>query len=300
MGARPMGLNLSLALRLGRVSNLPTVWTNVLAGAVLSQAAFSGATAAWLMLALSLFYVAGMYFNDAFDAGYDARLRPTRPIPSGAVSARTVFAAGGAMLVAAFALLAWLGFGGADAEGQERLGGLAAAGGLTCAIVVYDAWHKSNPFSPVVMGLCRLLVYITAALTLTNMPASAVYLAAAVALSYLIGLTYAAKQEDLKKVGSLWPLLFLAAPFVYGAPIAMKGGVGLIAYLALAVVVAYAVWLMVKPGPNAIGRVVALLIAGICLLDALFIAGAGQAAWAAAAIGGFALTLAGQRFIPGT
>lgn len=300
MGARPVGLNLSLALRLGRVSNLPTVWTNVLAGAVLSQAAFGGAMAAWLMLALSLFYVAGMYFNDAFDAGYDAKLRPNRPIPSGAVSVRTVFLAGGAMMAVAFVLLAWLGLGGPEPNGHVRYGGLAAAGGLTLAIVVYDAWHKGNPLSPVVMGLCRLLVYVTAALTLTNAPAPAVYLAAAVALSYLIGLTYAAKQEDLKKVGSLWPLVFLAAPFIYGAPIALRGGVGLIAYLGLAAVVLYSVWLMVKPGPKAIGKVVALLIAGICLLDALFIAGAGQALWAAIAIAGFALTLAGQRFIPGT
>ena len=27
-------------------------------------------------------------------------------------------------------------------------------------IVLYDVWHKGNTLSPVVMGLCRALVYI--------------------------------------------------------------------------------------------------------------------------------------------
>ena len=45
-------------LRLGRVSNLPTVWTNVLAGVFLSGAPVSPATMTLLALALSLFYVA--------------------------------------------------------------------------------------------------------------------------------------------------------------------------------------------------------------------------------------------------
>ncbi len=294
-----MGLNLSMALKLGRVSNLPTVWTNVLAGVVLSQGSFTCQAVALLMVALSLFYVAGMYFNDAFDAEYDAKTRPNRPIPSGAVTARTVFVCGGVMLAVAFAILAWLGFDDPLDQGL-RMGGVLAAVGLAGAIVVYDAWHKGNPISPVVMGLCRLLVYVTAALTLTNAPAMGLYVASVVALSYLIGLTYAAKQEDLKKVGSLWPLIFLAAPLVYGAPIALQGGVGLAAYVALAAVIAYAVWLMMRPGPKAIGKVVGLLIAGICLLDALFIAGAGQALWALYAMIGFVVTLAAQRFIPGT
>lgn len=286
-----MGLSLSTALRLGRVSNLPTVWTNVAAGVALSGAAATGGALAALLVALSLFYVAGMYFNDAFDAGHDARTRPTRPIPSGAVSARTVFVAGGAMMLVAFLLLAWL---------PARPGGLFAALGLAVAILAYDAWHKGNPLGPLMMGLCRMLVYVTAALGLTAAPDPGVYRAALVALCYLIGLTYAAKQEDLKKMGSLWPLVFLAVPLAYCAPIALRGGVGLAAWLALAVVILLSVWLMMRPGPKAIGRVVALLIAGICLLDALFIAGAGQTGWAMLAMLGFVATLAAQRLVPGT
>ena len=72
-------------LRLGRVSNLPTVWTNVLAGVALSGARAPAGTAVLLALALSLFYVGGMFLNDAFDREVDTRERPERPIPSGTV-----------------------------------------------------------------------------------------------------------------------------------------------------------------------------------------------------------------------
>ena len=47
-------------------------------------------------------------------------------------------------------------------------------------------------------------------------------------------------------------------------------------------------------------RAVVSLIAGIALLDAIFIASEGYAPAGLAAVGGFALTLLFQRFVPGT
>ena len=87
-------MNWRVALRLGRVSNLPTVWTNTLTGIVLAGGSVADAPTVPLVLALSLFYVAGMYLNDAYDAEVDARERPERPIPAGQVGAETVFAVG--------------------------------------------------------------------------------------------------------------------------------------------------------------------------------------------------------------
>ena len=55
-------------------------------------------------------------------------------------------------------------------------------------------------------ALDRLIVELSAALAA----------AAVVALGYLIGLTYVAKQENLGKVENLWPLVFLLAPLAYG------------------------------------------------------------------------------------
>ena len=116
-----------VALRLGRVSNLPTVWTNALAGVVLAGGVLGVGEAVRLGIALSLFYVGGMYLNDAFDHAVDARERPTRPIPSGAVSARTVYLAGAAMLVLGWAML--------GAVSETRLGPLLGLA-LGAAIVV--------------------------------------------------------------------------------------------------------------------------------------------------------------------
>ncbi len=111
-----------VALKLGRISNLPTVWTNTLAGVVLAGGAIGDARVPWLLLALSLCYVAGMFLNDAFDREFDARHRPERPIPSGEVSAITVFGAGFAMLAVGVALLAWIGYGFSEAPaGAPRL-----------------------------------------------------------------------------------------------------------------------------------------------------------------------------------
>jgi 4-hydroxybenzoate polyprenyltransferase len=276
-------------LRLGRVSNLPTVWTNVLAGAALAGAAVGPGRLALPLVACSLFYTGGMYLNDAFDREIDARERPERPIPSGRITARRVFAIGFAMLAAGLVLLA--------------AGGRAAAVGagalLAGLVTYYDAHHKGNPLSPLLMGLCRVLVYFTAALAVAGRLSGAVVGGAAALLAYLIGLTYVAKQENLLEVRNVWPLLFLAAPFLYAVPAAAGGEAATAVYVAFLAWVAYAVSLLRRARPD-IRRAVVSLIAGISLLDALLIAGTGQTAAAVVALAGFALTLALQRWVPGT
>jgi UbiA prenyltransferase family len=290
------GVSWPIALRLGRVSNLPTVWTNVLAGAVLSGAPLAPGRVLAVMLALSLFYVAGMYFNDVFDADYDRQHRPRRPIPSGAVATSTVFVIGAALIASGLVLIVLLGL----SPGGTGLRGLAGGLALTVAILVYDAWHKGNPIGPLLMGLCRVLVYVTTAASIAGVLPRDLLWAAAMALCYLIGLTYAAKQEDLKQPGRQWPLAFLGASFIYGAPIAAGSVVGLLVYAALLVAVVSAVLFMIRRDRSNIPRVVSTLIAGICLVDALFIAGANQSLLALLAAFGFPLTLLLQRSIPGT
>ena len=88
-------------LRLGRVSNLPTVWTNCLAGTLLACGGFDPIVFAPAMVATSMFYVAGMFLNDAFDRDFDSQCRPERPIPSGEVTSRKVFTVGFGLLTPA-------------------------------------------------------------------------------------------------------------------------------------------------------------------------------------------------------
>ena len=283
-------------LLLGRVSNLPTVWTNTLAGATLAGAAIAPGRVILLAAAFSLLYTGGMYLNDAFDRKVDARERPERPIPSGRVRAGSVFAIGfgllgmGILTVAAAAL-------GLPGGG---LGAVASGALLAGVITAYDAWHKANPLSPVVMGLCRVLVYLTAALAVASAIGPAVWGGAVVLLSYLIGLTYVAKQENLTEVRHLWPLVLLGAPFLYAWRSLLDPGAGAILYLAFLGWVVFAVSLLLRPRRRDIRRAVVSLIAGISLLDALLIAGAGEPARILWAVAGFALTLAFQRWVPGT
>ncbi len=289
---RSQSRGLTPYLLLGRVSNLPTVWTNTLAGVTLAGAPVGAGRIALLALAFSLLYTGGMYLNDAFDREIDARERPERPIPSGRVRAGAVFAIGFGLLGAGVLAVAWTPGAGPVAVGAALL--------LAGVITAYDAWHKANPLSPVVMGLCRVLVYVTAALAVASRVGPAVWGGAAVLLAYLIGLTYVAKQENLTEVRNLWPLAFLAAPFLYAAPALPWIGVVAVLYLGFLGWVVYAVSWLVRPGRRDIRRAVVSLIAGISLLDALLIGGAGDPVRAVWAVGAFLLTLALQRWVPGT
>jgi len=290
-------MKLKTVLALGRVSNLPTVWTNTLAGAVLAGAATFGPRMLVMLLAFSLFYVGGMFLNDAFDAKYDARHRPERPIPSGEVSRAAVFVAGYGQMLVGLLLLAWAGNGFEPATGAAPvLAGL----GLAAAITLYDAWHKGNPLSPLLMGLCRVLVYVGAGFCVALSLPGALWLGAALLLCYLIGLTYVAKQENLGEVRNLWPLLFLAAPVAYGAWVSAQSPAVAPFLLALVAWMLVALWFLRRRRPGDIPRAVISLIAGISLLDAMLIAAAGAPALAVLALAGFGVTLFLQRYISGT
>ncbi len=284
------------AISLGRISNLPTVWTNVVAATYLSAAPLTPGTLVLCCVAMSLMYTGGMYLNDAFDRKIDARQRPERPIPSGRVSASTVFTAGFAQLGVATLLLAWLGANGAHPFTWRTLWAALALAGV---IVLYDVYHKHNPLSPLLMGLCRVGVYVGVAVALTGASGKAVLLGAAVLLSYLIGLTYTAKQENLARVGSWWPLLFLAAPFVYAGLNLPPEWVGYLFPLLLLLLVLRALaFLRLKP--PMVPKAVVSFIAGISLVDATLVGLAGHTLGAALCVLGFGATLLLQRWVSGT
>jgi len=223
-------------LLLARVSNLPTVWSNVLAGLVAGSSlpAADPALTATLLLSASAFYTGGMFLNDAFDAPFDRTARPERPIPRGDVGLGEAFAIGGGLLTAGLALLA-----------QHRRA-LAFGVALAAAIVFYDARHKKNALAPIVMGACRGLVYLTAAAT--GAVSAAAWAGAGVMLVYVAGLTVVARRAG-----------------------------------------ANARWL------------IPALIAGISLVDAVFILVVEPSAVLLAAIAalGCPLTLSLQRWVPG-
>src|SRR5262245_39885972 len=146
-------------LRLGRVSNLPTIWTNCLAGMLLAGAIPEAASFALLALGISFLYVAGMFLNDAFDQEFDNRYRRERPIPSGEIDGFTVYGIGFGLMVSGLIVL----FSAAWMTHHVTRELVLWAIFLCVLIVYYDSHHKNNPASPVFMGLCRVLVYLSAA-----------------------------------------------------------------------------------------------------------------------------------------
>ena len=181
-------------LLLARVSNLPTVWTNVLAAVVCSDDFHVPADfvvpfgLAPGLLSLSLFYTAGMFLNDVCDAAHDARARADRPIPHGDVSRNEALGMTVALMVAAVGLLLLQPYG---------MRALPWAVALVAAIVFYDLSHKGKWYGPIVMGLCRALVYCVAASSAAGNVPGAVLIAAGIMWVYVIGLTWIAKAANL-------------------------------------------------------------------------------------------------------
>jgi heme O synthase-like polyprenyltransferase len=287
----------AVAFRLGRVSNLPTVWTNALAGVVLAGGESWALPTLLAAIGLSLLYVSGMYLNDAFDRDIDAKERPGRPIPAGLVAADTVFFAGFAIMLAGLVVTLW----GAAVSSSTTWQAMLSAIALAAAILFYDWHHKGNPLSPFFMGLCRVLAYLTAGYAAVAAPSPSLLVAALVCLSYLIGLTYIAKLESLDRIDRLWPLLFLAAPVIYGLVHFADGGIaGVLLLAALTFWILLALYFLNRRAKGDVQRAVIGLIAGISLVDALFLATAGSIAASMFALACFALTLALQRWVSGT
>lgn len=207
-------------LLLSRVSNLPTVWTNVLAG--LTVAAAPMESAGWLALSASLFYTGGMFLNDAFDAPFDARVRRDRPIPSGDVSRTEVFVVGGALILAGEVLL-WT----TSHRAIAAVSGVA----LALAIVFYDWRHKGRAYGPLVMGLCRALVYVMAAAAASSVTL-AVIATASVMWAYVVGLTLVAKRVG--PAAGRWVPRLLAGICLVDAVVILRFGSAEVAAIAAA------------------------------------------------------------------
>jgi hypothetical protein len=284
-------MKLAVALRLGRVSNLPTVTSNVLAAVALSGGRSEWMPIAGVCVAMSLMYVAGMFLNDAFDRTIDALERPDRPIPAGQVTAAEVFAAGFALL--AFGVLAVAAVAVLTGAGWWPV---LSATAVAVLIVVYDMHHKRNPIAPFVMGLCRVGVYTTAALATGAALGPQLLYGCGALLAYLIGLTYVAKQENLLKLASVWPLGFMAVPFVLAAP----HGHGPWAFAIYIFFLGWTLRCLRLAITRQIRPAVTGLIAGIAMLDALFAIRLGHPVMAGVAVGAFLLTTIFQRKIPGT
>lgn len=185
------GFPIGAWLRLLRLSNAPTVASNVLAGAAVGmQSRLAGTdlpawTVAQSCAGAVLVYAAGMALNDAFDARADARERPGRPIPSGRIAVGHAMAAGAALLLGGSLLLALAG------EGTALPAALLAA-----CVVAYDATHRFLPGAFLLMAACRALVPVLAARAVSpGADPSILWWVAGGSFAYVAAVTVAARNE---------------------------------------------------------------------------------------------------------
>ena len=144
-------------LQLVRAPNVFTAAADPLAGLLLVGGTYSE----FRLLAPRVFascalYAAGIALNDLCDLEVDRRERPSRPLPSGAVSISRA-----RLLIISFVVFAF-----ASILTLRSLTAATVFVLLLAAVSSYNLWTKHTPLGPLNMGLCRglnLLLGMTAA-----------------------------------------------------------------------------------------------------------------------------------------
>lgn len=275
-------------LVLGRVSNLPTVWSNCLAGWALAGGELSPAFLI-TTIGISLIYTGGMYLNDAVDAAYDAEHGIDRPIVRGEISRRTA-------LILAIAFLA-LGLVAIGSQGWPAFGSALA---LVALVALYDLCHKKIRWSPLIMASCRAMVYVTVAFaSREGLGRDSIFWSLALA-GYIVGLTFVARVENRNYISRLSPLALMSAP-----PILLLSQ-GVTAARAI-VSAAFAGWLLYclifvfNARIRNLRRAVGAMLAGICMVDFLAVSHATDSlALQGSCLGLFLCALVFQKYVPAT
>lgn len=292
MNTVPFSRRLHGWLVLSRASNLPTVWSNCLAGWWLAGGSPIGegwTRLAALLAGTSALYTAGMFLNDVFDVEFDARHRPARPIVKGLVNRRAALAAAVGMLLGGTVLLGLLGWKT-----------LVLAVALDALIILYDWLHKRTSAGLALMAGCRFLLYPLASSASLQPAGALAWVEGLLLAAYIFGLSSLARGEHLPgRRRSRWPWLLIGLPVIGNALLAAH-----LHALYLVVVAVPVLWLVRVASENVGpfgGSRVASLLAGIVLVDlSAVVACAAFLPWLGWFPILFGLALLFQRFIPAT
>jgi 4-hydroxybenzoate polyprenyltransferase len=186
---RPETALMKSLLALCRVSNLPTVWMNVLSAAVLAAQATGAPTDPAMVIALAMsmsaFYCGGMSLNDLCDRHWDAVHQPFRPIPTGRISVARASSVTVMLFLSGFALLMV----------APHSAALGAASVLLGVIALYDRFHKAYRASILLMAAARLMVFVVTAMAVGGKVANTVWLAGGLQFGYTLFVTVVARYE---------------------------------------------------------------------------------------------------------
>lgn len=185
---------------LSRLGQLPTVWSNCLAGWFLGGGGYSDSLIK-ILPAATLLYLGGTFLNDAFDAEHDRVHQAHRPIPSGAVTETQVWRWGLYLLVSGGLLMFAAGV-------PTGLFGLA----LILCIVLHNSVPSLPWLAPSLLGICRFLLYpLSAASGQDGVTGESLWCGIAMG-AYATGTVYISRHLPEKGIDRYSPLLLMAVP----------------------------------------------------------------------------------------
>lgn len=205
-------------LTLGRVSNLPTIVSNVTVGYTLAGGVYYKTPLDWIIciVAILCFYEGGMFLNDICDYTLDLKERPGRPLPSGLISRVMASVVTFSFFLIGIGLIVFC---------LPEV--LPLSLGLVGLIVTYNLVHVRFILSPLLMGACRGSVYLIAAKAANSQvfqTAPSVLIMALGLMLYISAVSFIARDElqaslgRIQKVSGLVLLGVLFWPIVFTQP----------------------------------------------------------------------------------
>jgi 4-hydroxybenzoate polyprenyltransferase len=260
-----------------RIPNLFTSPSNVIVGfsqlVLLNNA--NWATLLILILTSLLLYTVGIVLNDYIDRQIDRRERPTRPLPSGRISARS------ALVVVVVATLSSV-LAAAYVSSFTLIIVLTIIG----TIIAYDCWFKSSTFGHIVMALSRVLNIVLGFSPLLFLPFSnnndliRITVILASMFIYVFIISYLSKFETgalTKKINYPFALLSISSIPVVLVLFTITGYFKIDLLFILPIFIGMLLVTFgkryIRFGANEAGKIVKNLVLSIIILDSLFVSG---------------------------
>jgi len=274
-----------------RISNAPTIVSNILVGTAIAIQ-MQGKHFTWnpsydIFIAICILnvYYAGMILNDAFDAKYDQKHRPDRPIPSGVIPRSAAWIVG----------LVLLGAVSVFGIGHGAANDLVI---LVVAVLLYTFFHRWLIPAVLLMALCRGLVYVIVANPVQGDDLTLLVTFCMALALYTAVLTFIGRFENKKGTQYNWITWLLLLPPAYIVFIHLS--TSWIALIPLAGMT-YWIWLAWN-NFKANNKIAGMhrILSGFCLLDCVLATTLEQYAIAGLCVICFFITVGFHRKILGT
>ncbi len=267
-------------LAAGRISNLPTVWSNVFCGFLVTahHLKLEINSIDWKRLVIggltgSFLYIAGCFYNDYHDQAWDASHKAERALPSGRLSP--------SILLFLIIISTALGIAGSYILGSTAV--------LTTVLLLFFIWiytltHKKTIWGILPMGLCRACLYFLGFACVNDLPVNtppkelysflnnngllSVAPIGIGILLYIAGITAVARNEaknTLSPVIKWVGIGCLLAPVFTHFHFSTEG----ISYLALVMFTLSFLTARSALIKKQLGKFVSISLAGLCLVDGL-------------------------------